>query len=73
MATGDALAHLTTDFYIQFCWKHLPEGKSYPEFLEWVAEKLDRDFNSKIFFDEVKEEARKRYEALRAVFSGMKI
>lgn len=67
MATGDALAHLTTDFYVQFCWKHLPEGKNYNEFLDWVAEKLDRDFNKKIFFIEVKDEVRQRYESLTEV------
>jgi hypothetical protein len=69
MATGDALAHLTTDFYLQFCWQHLPEGKNYHEFLDWVSEKLDRDFNHKIFFAEVQQETRQRYEALIEVFS----
>ena len=68
MATADALAHLTSDFYVQCAWKHIPEGKSYPEFVEWVAEKLERDFNSKIFFVEVKEEVRYRYDALKQVF-----
>lgn len=68
LATADALAHLTTDFYIQFTWKHIPEGKTYEEFLVWVAEKLDRDFKRKIFFDEVKEEIRYRYDALKEVF-----
>lgn len=68
LATADALAHLTTDFYVQFTWKHIPEGKSYEEFLIWVKEKLARDFNRKIFFNEVKEEVRYRYEALMEVF-----
>ncbi|MFA6446584.1 MAG: hypothetical protein WCW14_05050, partial [Candidatus Paceibacterota bacterium] len=68
MATADALAHLTSDFYLQCAWRHIPEEKSYPEFLEWVAEKLERDFNTKIFFDEVKEEVRYRYDALKQVF-----
>lgn len=68
MATADALAHLTTDFYVQFTWMHLPEGKSYQEFLEWVKEKLERDFHTKIFFDEVKDEVRHRYDALKEVF-----
>ena len=68
LATADALAHLTTDFYIQFTWMHLPENKTYDEFVEWVTEKLDRDFNSKIFFDQIKEEVRSKYEALVLVF-----
>ncbi len=68
LATADALAHLTTDFYLQFAWKHIPEGKTYTEFSTWVTEKLDRDFNRKIFFEEIKEEVRYRYDALMEVF-----
>jgi HD superfamily phosphodiesterase len=68
MATADALAHLTTDFYIQFTWKHIPENKTYTEFLEWVKEKLERDFYKKIFFEDVREQYRYRYEALKEVF-----
>jgi HD superfamily phosphodiesterase len=68
MATADALAHLTTDFYVQFAWKHLPEGKSYEQYLEWVAKKLERDCHDKIFFDEVREEVRHRYVVLKEVF-----
>ncbi len=73
LATADALAHLTTDFYVQFAWMHLPEGKVYPQFLEWVGEKLERDFHTKIFFDEIKEEVRPRYEALWEVFLENKL
>jgi HD superfamily phosphodiesterase len=68
LATADALAHLTTDFYLQFAWKHLPEDKSYQEFVHWVHEKLDRDFNQKIFFAEVREEVRNRYTSYLEVF-----
>ncbi len=68
LATADALAHLTTDFYLQFTWKHIPEGKTYAEFSTWVTEKLDRDFNRKIFFEKIKEEVRYRYDALMEVF-----
>lgn len=66
LATTDALAHLTTDFYVQLCWKHLPEGKSYPEFIEWVNEKLDRDYHKKIFFSEQSHTVTARYEVLKA-------
>jgi hypothetical protein len=68
MATGDALAHLTTDFYVQFAWKHLPDGKTYPQFLDWVAEKLDRDYHLKIFFPEVQQAVKHRYQALKEIF-----
>lgn len=72
MSAGDALAHLTTDFYVQFAWKNFPQGKSYPEFLNWVEEKLERDFNYKISFEELREEVRYRYEALKQVFLSIK-
>lgn len=68
LATADAWAHLSTDFYLQFAWKHLPDGKSYSEYLLWVNEKLDRDYNNKIFFEEVKTELKSRYQALKEVF-----
>ncbi|MDA1079196.1 MAG: hypothetical protein O2840_00695 [bacterium] len=68
LATADAIVHLSTDFYLQFAWMHLPEGKNYAEFLLWVQEKLDRDFKTKIFFDEVREEYRHKYDALKQVF-----
>lgn len=73
LATADALAHLTTDFYIQFTWKHLPEGKSYEEFTDWVNDKLERDFNNKIFFDEIKSLVKTRYEVLKEVFKKIKV
>ncbi len=69
MATADALAHLTTDFYVQFAWKHLPDNLSYEEYINWVKEKIDRDFNNKIFFNETKEKYRYRYESLKEVFT----
>ena len=69
LATADALAHLTTDFYIQFTWKRLPENKSYSEFVDWVNEKLNRDFYKKIFFEEIKDEVKNRYQSLLEVFS----
>ncbi len=68
LATADAMAHLGTDFYLQFSWMHLPEGKTYSEFISWVQEKLDRDFSKKIFFEEVKLQLESRYLALKEVF-----
>lgn len=72
LATADALAHLTTDFYVQFAWKNMPDGKSYQEFLVWVSEKLERDFNDKIFFEEIRDEVREKYLALKLVFNSPK-
>ncbi len=69
LATADAYAHLMTDFYLQFTWKHLPDNKSYLEFIDWVREKLRRDFNDKIFFEEVSQAVASRYESLLEVYT----
>ena len=69
MATADALAHVTTDFYARVCWLHIPQDKNYDEFKEWVQKKVDRDFYKKIFFDEIRAEVRPKYEAIKLVFS----
>jgi len=69
LATADAITHLSKDFYLQFAWMHLPEEKTYTEYKEWVNEKLNRDFNIKLFFPEIKAEMKDRHEALIEVFS----
>ena len=68
MATSDALAHFTTDFYVHFTWMHLPENKSFEEYRDWVEKKFEHDFYIKIFFDEVRDEVKDRVEVLKKVF-----
>ncbi len=69
LATADALAHLNTDFYLQFAWKHLPENKTYDEFRQWATQKIDRDFRVKIQFEDIQDELIGRYLSLRDVFA----
>jgi len=69
MATADALAHLTTDFYIRATQMHGHEGKSMEEIKSWVLTKSKRDFTEKIRFDEVREEARPSYEMIKTLYS----
>ena len=69
LATADAWAHLSSDFYLQFAWKHLPEGKTFPEFVTWAREKIERDYRRKIYFEEVRVELADRYHALTKIFS----
>lgn len=71
LATADGLAHLMTDFYFIFSWNDhwLKKADSFPDYKKWVASKIERDFQKKIFFDEYKEKARKRYEAFKALFA----
>lgn len=68
LTTADAFAHFMTSFYTEFCWMHIPENKTYREFIDWVAEKFERDYHTKIFFDDIREEVRPRYEALKEIF-----
>ncbi len=69
VATADGLAHLSTDFYLQFAWMHLPEGKNFSEYKRWVLEKVERDYNEKVLFPEIKDELKDRYNTLVDVFS----
>lgn len=69
LATADALAHLTTDFYLQFAWMHLPENLEFNEYKQWVQQKLQRDFTQKIFFEDERQQVSDQYQALSAVFA----
>jgi len=69
LATADALAHLTGDFYLRMLWMNFPDGLTYHKWIEWLLKKIERDFNSKIFWVNEKEEVKARYEALKLLFS----
>lgn len=70
LSTADALAHFTTDFYLQIAWnKYLFKEKSLEDFKKWALEKLERDFNNKIFFEEYKEIAKPYYKVLKHLYS----
>lgn len=68
LATADAMAHFQTDFYLYFCWEHFG-GEYLESFRKWVLAKIEKDFNRKIFFAEVREQIRDNYEAIKKVFS----
>jgi hypothetical protein len=68
LASADAMFHLVTDFFPQFCWKHIPESLDYSQWIDWVTEKLERDFNNKIFFEDEKSEVEPYYESLKRVY-----
>lgn len=68
LATADSLAHLKTDFYL-FATHALGQEDSLEEIKEWCLKKLERDFNNKISFDEIREEVRPDYEMLKNLFS----
>jgi putative nucleotidyltransferase with HDIG domain len=68
MATADALAHFQTDFY-DYAVQVLRAEMTNEEIVRWALPKLERDFNDKIFFPDVREEVRSDYERLRRFFS----
>lgn len=43
---------------------------AYKQWQEWFNSKVERDFATKIFFGDEKEEVRKDYEALKRVFGN---
>jgi putative nucleotidyltransferase with HDIG domain len=68
VATADAWAHLTTDFYVYATWAL---GREMPlrEVKAWVLEKAARDFDDKLFWDDVREQVRPDYERIVALYS----
>jgi hypothetical protein len=68
MATADGAAHFLTDFYPFVCWRHYGPKDDYGAFKDWMRAKMEKDFNKKLFFDDIKQEVRPRYEALKLTF-----
>lgn len=72
MATADALGHLVSSFYDNPQIKEIISsslGINEAGFKNWAYEKIQRDFNNKIFFDEIREQVRPRYEELLRRFA----
>lgn len=64
LATADAAVHLNSDFY-DFAVKEKSKVESREQVSKWALTKIERDFNDKIAFANVREELRKRYEELK--------
>lgn len=69
LATADAMAHLKTDFYL-FALYQRSKRESLADFKVWAAKKLERDYHTKIQFDEVKEETGTNYQVLKTLFTA---
>ena len=70
LATADALAHFTTDFYLVLCWNnYLFEDKKLDNYKAWVLKKIERDINNKIFFEEYRKVAKPYYQSIKTLFS----
>jgi putative nucleotidyltransferase with HDIG domain len=69
LATADAVVHLTSGFY-EHCVAVLKKDTPASEIKKWALPKLDRDFNDKIQFEEVREAMRPNYEKLKTFLLG---
>lgn len=65
IATADAMAHFIPPFYF---WIGKYSNKSFEEVLEKNRNKLERDFNEKIFFEDEKALVSAQYEILKSWF-----
>jgi len=62
LATADAVSHFKTPFYL---WFSSISAKPFKEQLEDSLQKIERDYNEKIFFEEERESVKKEYEVLK--------
>jgi putative nucleotidyltransferase with HDIG domain len=69
LATADALAHFTTDYYTGATRLLAQEGMPAADIQAWVLKKTERDFAEKICFDDIREETRPSYEMSRTLFA----
>ncbi|NND64954.1 MAG: hypothetical protein HKM24_03220, partial [Gammaproteobacteria bacterium] len=69
MATADAVAHLTTNFYLWAVHKRGQEGAAFDEACSWARKKIERDYFDKIQFDGIRQDVKPNYDALKLLFS----
>lgn len=67
LASADALAHLETDFYLFF--SRIKSDNSLSEVKNLLRNKLDRDYNNKLLFDDEKLRLKPTYDAFTKMFS----
>jgi HD superfamily phosphodiesterase len=71
LATADAMWHLQTNFFPVICYMNRPDNThAYEEWQNWFVQKIQRDYDTKIFFGDEKSEVKADYEALLRVFSN---
>lgn len=66
LASADAMSHYINDFYLNIMTIN---KRDLVDFKKWVLEKLDRDYNKRIFFDFAKKMVEKQHKALKEVFT----
>ena len=69
LSTADSLAHLKTDFYVYAVWARGKDGDNLKDVKDWVLNKIERDYNDKIQFDEIRKEAKSDHDRIKILFS----
>lgn len=66
VASADAMAHFLPPFYI---WIGKYSNKNFAEILERNKNKIERDYNDKIFFEDEKKQIEPQYKILKKWFN----
>lgn len=64
LATADAMSHYSNDFYLKIAVMGERDIDSYKE---WLNEKLDRNYNVKMYFPFAKKIVKKKHEAFKEI------
>jgi HD superfamily phosphodiesterase len=68
MATADAIAHLTSNFY-DYALDTLKKTDTVDDINNWALPKIERDFRDKIFFEDIRLELKSDYERVKRLFT----
>jgi HD superfamily phosphodiesterase len=64
VATADAVVHILSNFY-RFATESRIKNDGVEKAVKWALSKIDRDFNNKILFSEIRDWIRPQYEKLK--------
>lgn len=62
LATADAMAHYTSDFFLRIAILGYRDVKEYKK---WALEKIEKNYNKKISFDFAQDEIRNRHNIIK--------
>ena len=66
LSSADAMAHYINDFYLAIA---VTGQRNLKEYKDWVVEKLNRNYNKKIYFNFAKKMIKKRHDIFKAIFT----
>lgn len=66
LATADAMSHYQNDFYLKIA---VTGQRDLKEFKTWLKEKLNRNYNKKLYFDSAKKKIKERHDLFTKLIS----